>query len=316
MPALHHIAVGGDDLGTHGIPGMEVCSIPSASPITGLPRATSTRSATSASTAGCTTAFRDGRALDRRAPQFHHGGEGTALRARHSSRHPCLRGVPFVDPAEPVTRGARGRRRAPGRTNGRRGYFAGRVGRDAWREHQHPQARGGPAVGRSRAGLHSLALRQAHRLLGSDAVHDPTPSPAPIEDWPIPVHMCALASMGRHLLDTLYFTDLETACAAERRWEFLLTRPRSASRGHGLARQSDRRTVTARRHTNQEHKVKFDILCEVQRAKPFAPEHERELFADTIEEARAADKAGFESGGRSSITARPSSATVPRPNSS
>ncbi len=40
--------------------------------------------------------------------------------------------------------------------------------------------------------------------------------------------------------------------------------------------------------------MKFDIFCEVQRAKPFPADHERKLFADTIEEARAADKAGFE----------------------
>jgi len=40
--------------------------------------------------------------------------------------------------------------------------------------------------------------------------------------------------------------------------------------------------------------VKFDIFCEIQRAKPFPPEHEKRLLADTIEEARAADQAGFE----------------------
>jgi alkanesulfonate monooxygenase SsuD/methylene tetrahydromethanopterin reductase-like flavin-dependent oxidoreductase (luciferase family) len=40
--------------------------------------------------------------------------------------------------------------------------------------------------------------------------------------------------------------------------------------------------------------VKFDIFCEVQRAKPFTPGFERQLLADTIEEARAADRAGFD----------------------
>ena len=40
--------------------------------------------------------------------------------------------------------------------------------------------------------------------------------------------------------------------------------------------------------------MKFDIFCEVQRAKPFPPDHEKRLIADTIEEARAADQAGFE----------------------
>jgi alkanesulfonate monooxygenase SsuD/methylene tetrahydromethanopterin reductase-like flavin-dependent oxidoreductase (luciferase family) len=40
--------------------------------------------------------------------------------------------------------------------------------------------------------------------------------------------------------------------------------------------------------------VKFDIFCEVQRAKPFPPNHEKRLIADTLEEARAADAAGFD----------------------
>ena len=40
--------------------------------------------------------------------------------------------------------------------------------------------------------------------------------------------------------------------------------------------------------------MKFDIFCEIQRARPFAPEHEVTLFRDTIEEARAADVAGFD----------------------
>jgi kynurenine formamidase len=57
-------------------------------------------------------------------------------------------------------------------------------------------------------------------VLGSDAVHDPNPSPHPVEDWPIPVHMCGLVGMGLHLLDNLYFADLEKACAEESRWEF------------------------------------------------------------------------------------------------
>jgi len=40
--------------------------------------------------------------------------------------------------------------------------------------------------------------------------------------------------------------------------------------------------------------VKFDIFCEIQLAKPFPPNHEQKLLADTIEEARAADQAGFD----------------------
>lgn len=40
--------------------------------------------------------------------------------------------------------------------------------------------------------------------------------------------------------------------------------------------------------------MKFDIFCEIQRADISTPAQERTLLADTIEEARAADEAGFE----------------------
>lgn len=40
--------------------------------------------------------------------------------------------------------------------------------------------------------------------------------------------------------------------------------------------------------------MKFDIFCEIQRAGTSTPEQERTLLADSLEEARAADQAGFE----------------------
>ena len=40
--------------------------------------------------------------------------------------------------------------------------------------------------------------------------------------------------------------------------------------------------------------MKFDIFCEIQRADISTPEEEQKLIADTIQEARAADEAGFE----------------------
>lgn len=39
--------------------------------------------------------------------------------------------------------------------------------------------------------------------------------------------------------------------------------------------------------------VQFDIFCEIQRAKPWGKDHERTLILDTIDEARAAERAGF-----------------------
>lgn len=40
--------------------------------------------------------------------------------------------------------------------------------------------------------------------------------------------------------------------------------------------------------------MKFDVFCEIQIAKPWPPNHEKRIIDDTIEQARAADEAGFE----------------------
>ena len=40
--------------------------------------------------------------------------------------------------------------------------------------------------------------------------------------------------------------------------------------------------------------MKFDIFCEIQQAKPWPAEHEAALFRDTMEQAQAADRSGFD----------------------
>ena len=40
--------------------------------------------------------------------------------------------------------------------------------------------------------------------------------------------------------------------------------------------------------------MKFDIFCEIQLAKPWPADHERMILLDTIEQARGADRAGFD----------------------
>ncbi len=40
--------------------------------------------------------------------------------------------------------------------------------------------------------------------------------------------------------------------------------------------------------------MKFDIFCEIQRAEPWPADHEASLFRETIEQAEAADRAGFD----------------------
>jgi alkanesulfonate monooxygenase SsuD/methylene tetrahydromethanopterin reductase-like flavin-dependent oxidoreductase (luciferase family) len=39
--------------------------------------------------------------------------------------------------------------------------------------------------------------------------------------------------------------------------------------------------------------LKFDVFCEIQKARPFPPDHERALFADTLAQAVLADELGF-----------------------
>ncbi|HEY2177273.1 MAG TPA: cyclase family protein [Caulobacteraceae bacterium] len=93
-----------------------------------------------------------------------------------------------------------------------------RTGRDARRQSMDDQRVAGldPAVA---AWLH----RREVSVLGGDGVHDPIPPGAIAPDWPMPIHMIGLVSMGLHLLDNLSLEDVAEVCAAERRWAFLLT---------------------------------------------------------------------------------------------
>jgi len=224
-PALHHIVVGGDDPCAHGIPGLEASLDFIGIAYHGL--------ASSHIDALCHV-FVDGK--------MYNGYPATDVRSTGAKRNsimaarnglcgrgvlldiPRLRGTGYVEPKEQVTAAELDQ------AEERQGVRVGEgdillisVGRDAWRAKNKPNPGEGPPL----AGLHPSCIpwlfERKIAVLGSDAVHDPAPSPAPIEDWPIPVHMCALVSMGLHLLDNLYFVDLEKACAAEKRWEFLLT---------------------------------------------------------------------------------------------
>ena len=108
------------------------------------------------------------------------------------------------------------------------------IGRDAHRTAHPPQGGGYPSL----AGLSPDCIPWLHErriaVLGGDGVNDPTPTPKPIEDWPIPVHMCGLVSMGLHLLDNLYLADLAAACAAAERWDFqFVVSPLRIERGTG-----------------------------------------------------------------------------------
>lgn len=76
------------------------------------------------------------------------------------------------------------------------------------------------------AGLHPECIPWLHErgvaVLGGDGVSDALPGGG-IPGWIMPVHQCALAGMGVHLLDNLRLDNLAEACARHERWAFQFT---------------------------------------------------------------------------------------------
>jgi kynurenine formamidase len=75
------------------------------------------------------------------------------------------------------------------------------------------------------AGLHASCLpwlwQRQVAVLGCDGVSDVIPSQ--ISDFRMPIHVVTIVSMGIHLIDNCDLEALAEACAAKRRWSFLLT---------------------------------------------------------------------------------------------
>jgi kynurenine formamidase len=132
---------------------------------------------------------------------------------------PRALGCDFIDPDHLITVDELERaERAQGLTVGPGDIVLVRTGRDVRRQSVDDQRVAGldPFV----AGW--LREREV-AVLGGDGVHDPIPPGAIAADWPMPIHMIGLVSMGLHLLDNLNLEDVAAVCAQERRWAFLLT---------------------------------------------------------------------------------------------
>lgn len=235
-PALHHIVVGGDDPCAAGVPGLE-CSLD----FIGI----AYHGLASTHIDALCHVF-----VDR---MMYNGIAATEVRSTGARRNsimcardgivgrgvfldiPAIRGAAFINPAEPVRLAdLDAAEEAQGVKVGEGDILLVHVGRDARREKQPPGPGESPPLG----GLHPECIPWLHArkisLLGSDGVQDPVPSPAPIEDWPIPVHMCGLVAMGLHLLDNLNLADLQKACTVEKRWEFFFAiAPLRIERGTG-----------------------------------------------------------------------------------
>lgn len=235
-PALHHIVMGGDDPCAHGVPGLEVSLDFIGIAYHGL--------ASSHIDALCHV-FVEGK--------MYNGFPATDVRSTGARRNsimaakqgivgrgvlldiPRLRGEAFVALDRPVTVDELdAAEKAQGVRTGEGDILLVSVGRDAQKRAQ-PHV---PGSEYALAGLDPGCIPWLHArqiaVLGSDAVHDPSPPARYIEDWRIPVHMCALAGIGLHLLDNLALAELEAACAQEKRWEFLFcTAPLRIERGTG-----------------------------------------------------------------------------------
>jgi len=133
---------------------------------------------------------------------------------------PAIRGVEALRPGEPIfPEDLESAERATGITVQTGDVLLVRTGRWRWRESHGPWP---PSDGM--AGLDASCLTWLHEheiaALGSDGVSDVLPSR--VDAVPMPIHTVAIVAMGLHLLDNLDLDELAVACAAARRWSFLL----------------------------------------------------------------------------------------------
>lgn len=223
-PAHHHMVIAGDDPCIPGVPGLECSTDYIGIAFHGL--------ASSHIDALCHV-FVEGK--------MYNGHDATLVKSTGARKNsimctkegivgrgvlldiPAVQGRSWVDPAHPITLAELNEaEHKAGIKAGEGDILLVYTGRDA-RQTEAPDA---PGTAFQLAGLDPETIPWMHErriaVLGGDGVHDPQP-PSRFERWPIPVHMCALVGMGVHLLDNLFLEDLAKACAAEKRWEFLLT---------------------------------------------------------------------------------------------
>ncbi len=134
---------------------------------------------------------------------------------------PALREVDALEPGEPIfPEDLEAAERAAGITVQSGDVLLVRTGRWVWRERHGPWD-----PHEALAGLDASCLTWIHErqvaVLGCDGVSDVVPSR--LDDNRLPIHSVAIVAMGVHLLDNLDLDDLARACAAEGRWDFLLT---------------------------------------------------------------------------------------------
>jgi len=132
---------------------------------------------------------------------------------------PAVRGVPWLEPGESVSRAdLEAAEAAEGTRVGEGDILLVRTGH-VRRLAEH----GSWDTADAKAGMHPTAAtfiaERGVAVLGSDGNNDTAPSTT--EGVAYPIHVLAIVAMGVHLLDYLDLGDLRTACASAGRWEFL-----------------------------------------------------------------------------------------------
>jgi kynurenine formamidase len=136
---------------------------------------------------------------------------------------PRLRGVPYLEPGEAVTRAElEAAERAQGVHLGEGDIFVFRTG-----HHRRRLEKGGwdnGYDGEGKAGLHVDTIPWMHerRIAAFLPDGDGETVPSTVDGILYPIHPLQVAAMGMVVSDSLNLEDIARACEEERRWEFMV----------------------------------------------------------------------------------------------
>lgn len=136
---------------------------------------------------------------------------------------PRLRGVPYLEPGEAVTRAElQAAERAQGVRIGEGDILVFRTGHHRRRLQKGPWDNG--YTGEGKAGLHVDAIPWMHerRIAMFMPDGDGEAVPSTVDGVLYPVHPLQIVAMGMAVSDSLNLEDLARTCEEERRWEFMV----------------------------------------------------------------------------------------------
>ena len=138
---------------------------------------------------------------------------------------PRLRGVPWLEPGDMVTRDELiAAEDAAGAHLGEGDILVFRTGHHRRRLELGPWHNGAPPDGEGKAGLHVNAVPWMHerRIAAFLPDGDGEAVPGSVAGMPSPIHALQIAAMGMLASDSLQLEDLARVCEEETRWEFMV----------------------------------------------------------------------------------------------